>query len=135
MEADGDGGAYGSRPQPPLEGPSRNNGIGLASAVTPWFGRIGDRSDHRPLAATNRPFATTNLEGKSSGNRSSAETGVNGEVAPTTAIRPASIELVKPLRLLGCLPLKNGAACSGGRRPRSLGEETGGRGGTSVPRD
>jgi hypothetical protein len=37
------------------------------------------------------------------------------------AIRATTIELQGSLRLLGCLPLKNEAARTGGRRPRSLG--------------
>jgi hypothetical protein len=39
------------------------------------------------------------LEGKSSGNRSSAETGVNGEVAPIPAIRGTIIEPLKSTQL------------------------------------
>jgi len=37
-----------------------------------------------------------------------------------TADIPGCLHLPKVLRVLGCLPLMDSAACSGGRRPRSL---------------
>jgi len=53
--------------------------------------------------------------------RSFAEAGAEGEVAPIPAVHGTATEPQASLRLLGCLPLKNDAARSGGRRPRRLG--------------
>src|SRR5207245_5404961 len=46
---------------------------------------------------------------------------------PTTAAQPWRREPLLMLRLLGCLPLKDGITGSGGRRPRSLGGGNRGR--------
>ncbi len=81
-----------------------------------------------------RPYQPNRATAQPGGQPSFADARASGGVAPQTAVPGSGISRLGSIRLLGCLPLKNAAARSGGRRPRRLGGETAGRRGTSVPR-